>query len=182
MYYLKGKTASWLLLGLGVPPALASLPSFEPVAVLSSSSTSKVVKDGTAISLSRASKLLSVCSMFLKWHQTWTNKQTKLYQGRPYMLQISYFSFPFFFKSKISTNLDASSNSAPTVHRDSRSYSSLRSWNQISFCTGFAEGGRLGTSENCCVSYSQSLWYWAEWKWNGSVFVVPANMEPASHL
>ena len=128
MYYLKGKTASWLLLGLGVPPALASLPSFEPVAILSSSSTSKLVKDGTAISLSRASKLLSVCSMFLKWHQTWTNKQTKLYQGRPYMLQISYFSFPFFFKSKISTNLDASSNSAPTVHRDSRSYSSLRSW------------------------------------------------------
>ena len=77
LYHLRGKTASW-------PLRLVVLPSkgksqFTSILLLLSFPSTKLVfsiSEGTAINLSKASKLLSVCSRFLRaiQHQRWAKQ------------------------------------------------------------------------------------------------------------
>ena len=67
LYHLRGKTASWPLRLIVLP--LRGKSQFTSILLLLSFSSTKLVfsiSEGTAINLSRASKLLSVCSRFLR--------------------------------------------------------------------------------------------------------------------
>ena len=78
-YHLRGKTASWPLRLVVIPPRGKSQFTWDSILLLLSFSSTKLVfsiSEGTAINLSRASKLLSVCSRFLRviQHQRWAKE------------------------------------------------------------------------------------------------------------
>ena len=68
-YHLRGKTASWPLRLVVLPSKGKSQFTWDSILLLLSFSSTKLVfsiSEGTAINLSKASKLLSVCSRFLR--------------------------------------------------------------------------------------------------------------------
>ena len=78
-YHLRGKTASWPLRLVVLPSSGKSQFTWDSILLLLSFSSTKLVfsiSEGTAINLSRASKLLSVCSRFLRviQHQRWAKE------------------------------------------------------------------------------------------------------------